>query len=87
MSNVAAIQRDLTSSETNPAGRLGDEITELCGYIHAASAHLLNLIREFDENRYWEDVGFASCVAWLNFKCGFAPGTAREKLRVAHALG
>ena len=35
------------------ADRLGAEITELCGYIYAATSHLLELIREFDENRYW----------------------------------
>ena len=86
MSSAVAIQQDFTPSETTPAQQLGAEITELCGYIHAASAHLLELIREFDDKRYWEDAGFASCVAWLNFKCGFGPGTAREKLRVAHAL-
>ena len=67
--------------------KLGDEITELCGYIYAATYHLLELIREFDEMRYWEDLGFQSCAHWLNFKCGFGMNSARERLRVAHALG
>ncbi len=65
---------------------LGDEITELCGYIYAATHHLLELIREFDEMRYWEDLGFQSCAHWMNFKCGFGMNSARERLRVAHAL-
>ena len=66
--------------------RLAGEITELCAYIYAATCHLLELIREFDENRYWETQGFQSCAHWLNFKCGMGFGTAREHLRVAHAL-
>jgi len=66
--------------------KLGNEITELCGYIYAATCHLLELIREFDDNRYWAELGFQSCAHWLNFKCGFGMNAARERLRVAHAL-
>jgi 5-methylcytosine-specific restriction endonuclease McrA len=66
--------------------RLGQEIAELCSYIHAATCHLLELIREFDEGRHWEEQGFRSCVEWLGFHCGLGPGAAREHLRVAHAL-
>ena len=72
--------------ERSDSEKLGDEITELCGYIYAATHHLLELIREFDELRYWEDLGFQSCAHWLNFKCGFGMNSARERLRVAHAL-
>jgi hypothetical protein len=68
------------------AERLGNEIAELCSYIHAATCRLLELIREFDERRCWEEQGFRSCVEWLNFHCGLGPGAAREHLRVAHAL-
>jgi hypothetical protein len=73
--------------EQSDSEKLGDEITELCGYIYAATHHLLELIREFDEMRYWEDLGFQSCAHWMNFKCGFGMNSARERLRVAHALG
>lgn len=65
---------------------LGAEITELCACIYAATYQLLTLIREFDEKRYWELPGLMSCAHWLNFKCGIAMNTAREKVRVAHAL-
>ncbi len=34
--------------------KLGAEISELCSYIYAASYRLLVLIREFDEQGYWE---------------------------------
>ncbi len=73
--------------EQSNSEELGDEITELCGYIYAATHHLLELIREFDEMRYWEHLGFQSCAHWMNFKCGFGMNSARERLRVAHALG
>lgn len=68
------------------AERLGNEIAELCSYISAATCHLLELIREFDTNRYWEEQGFRSCTEWLGFYCGLGPVAAREHLRVAHAL-
>jgi len=67
--------------------RLGAEIAEICGYIHAATCHLLDLLRTFDAERYWEELGFPSCAHWLNFACGFGLHSARERLRVAHALG
>lgn len=67
--------------------RLGARISELCGYIHAATCHLLDLLREFDKERYWETLGFPSCAHWMNFACGFGLNAARERLRVAHALG
>jgi hypothetical protein len=66
--------------------RLGAEITELCGYIYAATYRLLVLIREFDQQGYWEWPGLCSCAHWLNFKCGIGMNAAREKVRVAHAL-
>jgi len=66
--------------------RLGDEITELCGYIYAASYRLLVLIRAFDQQGLWQLSGLCSCAHWLNFKCGIGMNAAREKLRVAHAL-
>ena len=61
--------------ESTPGEKLGDEITELTAYINAATCHLLELIREFDENEYWAEQGFLSCAHWLNFKCGMAPPT------------
>ena len=71
---------------TTEAERLGNEIAELCRYIHAATCRLLELIHEFDEQRCWERQGFRSCVEWLNFHCGLGPGAAREHLRVGRAL-
>jgi hypothetical protein len=66
---------------------LGDEITELCAYIFAATYQLLEKIRQFDEEGLWQLGGVCSCAHWLNWKCGIGMNAAREKVRVAHALG
>jgi len=66
--------------------RLGDEIAELSAHLDAASARLLDLIREFDARGGWNN-GFPSCAAWLTWRIGLAPGAAREHVRVARALG
>jgi len=65
---------------------LGDQITELCGYINAATFRLLEMIREFDQEGMWEHFGVCSCAHWLNWKCGIGMNAAREKVRVANAL-
>jgi hypothetical protein len=75
------------ASKQECAERLGAEITELCSYIYAAEHRLLTLVREFDERKGWQWLGFHTCAHWLNFKCGIDMNTARERVRVAHALG
>jgi hypothetical protein len=66
--------------------RLGDEITQLSAHLDAATAHLLDLIREFDAGGGW-NTGFCSCAAWLTWRVGLDPSAARERVRVARALG
>ncbi len=66
--------------------RLGDRIAELSARIQAATYALLVLIRQFDEQGGWRAGGFSSCAHWLSWRTGLAPGAAREKVRVAHAL-
>jgi hypothetical protein len=66
--------------------RLGDEIAELSAHLEAATARLLGLIREFDARDGWNG-GFRSCAEWLSWRVGLDPGAAREKVRVARALG
>src|SRR5438552_1913143 len=72
--------------DTRSLDRLGDEIAELSAHLDAATARLLDLIREFDARGGW-NTGFRSCAAWLSWRVGFAPGAAREHVRVARALG
>jgi Domain of unknown function (DUF222) len=66
--------------------RLGDEIAELSAHLEVATARLLALIREFDARAGW-NTGFRSCAAWLSWRIGLDPGAARERVRVARALG
>ena len=66
--------------------RLGDEIAELAAHLDAATARLLELIREFDARGGW-NTGFTSCAEWLAWRIGLEPGAAREHVRVARALG
>lgn len=82
-SPVATLCPDSCPSD---AEKLAAEITELCSYVYAAEYRLLCLIREFDEQEYWGEVGMCSCAHWLNFQCGIGMNAAREKVRVAHAL-
>ena len=72
--------------DTHPLDSLGNEIAELSAHLDAATARLLDLIREFDARGGWNN-GFSSCAAWLSWRVGLAPGAAREHVRVAHALG
>jgi hypothetical protein len=65
---------------------LENQITELAAHIHAASYHLLTLIRKYDQEGGWAGPGLRSCAHWLNWKCGIGMNAAREKVRVAHAL-
>ncbi len=66
--------------------RLGDEIADLSAHLDAATARLLALIRDFDARGGW-NAGFRSCAHWLSWRVGLDLGTARERVRVARALG
>src|SRR5262252_10031132 len=66
--------------------RLGNEIAELAAHVEVATARLLDLLREFDARGGWNN-GFRSCAEWLTWRVGLNPGAAREKVRVARALG
>ncbi|HEX9409199.1 MAG TPA: DUF222 domain-containing protein [Methylomirabilota bacterium] len=71
--------------ETSSLDRLGDEIAELSAHLEAATARLLDLIREFDARGGW-NTGFRSCAAWLSWRVGLDLGAARERVRVARSL-
>src|SRR6058998_2107739 len=66
--------------------RLGDEIAEMSAQLEAATARLLDRIRQFDACEGW-NTGFRSCAAWLSWRVGLDLGAARERVRVARALG
>ncbi len=85
---IASRGRDThaTPSPNDELDRLGDEIAELSAHLEAATARLLALIREFDARGGWGN-GFRSCAAWLSWRVGLDLEAAREKVRVARALG
>src|SRR3989442_14318975 len=66
--------------------RLGDEIAELSAHLDAATARLLDLIREVDARGGWNN-GFLSCAHWFCYCVGLEMGAGREGVRVAPALG
>jgi len=74
-----------TSHPAMELDRLGDEIAELSAHLDAATARLLELIRDFDARGGW-NTGFCSCAAWLSWRVGLDLGAARERVRVARAL-
>jgi len=75
-----------TGAEIEELEKLGERIAELSAQISAATYELLAMIRDFDERGGWGG-GFRSCAHWLCWRVGLDPGAAREKVRVARALG
>jgi hypothetical protein len=75
-----------TAQPTAEVDRLGDRIAELSAHLEAATGRLLDLIREFDARGGW-NTGFRSCAEWLAWRVGLDLGAARERVRVARALG
>src|SRR5262249_6866273 len=86
MDLLAPLRTPTPSPASVELGRLGDEIATLSAHLDAATARLLDLIREFDARGGWGN-GFRSCAHWLTWRVGLAPGAARERVRVARALG
>jgi len=65
---------------------LGERIAALAAQISAATYELLAMLRDFDERGGWNS-GFHTCAHWLCWRVGLDLGAAREKVRVARALG
>lgn len=66
---------------------LADEIAVLAIHIDTATHRLLTCIRQFDEANGWYAQGAVTCAHWLSWRIGLDLATAREKVRVARALG
>ena len=69
-----------------PIEDLDRNILTLCTRINAATYELLVLIRQFDERAGFVQWGLENCAEWLAWRCDLSMTTAREKVRVAHAL-
>ncbi|MGZ4735777.1 MAG: DUF222 domain-containing protein [Acidimicrobiia bacterium] len=70
----------------HPMEWLEAEICTLAGHIAAATCRFLLLIGEFDDRGGWRTWECLSAAHWLSWKCGMSTRTAREHVRVAHAL-
>jgi hypothetical protein len=68
-------------ASTTELDRLGDEIAELSVHLDAASARLLDLIRDFDTRGGWNN-GFRSCA-----ECPAEDGTVMIRGRLAPEAG
>ena len=54
--------------------------------IASASAERLRAVAAYDEGKFWQKDGATSMTSWLAARYGLGRGTAREWVRVAHAL-
>lgn len=76
--------RELTDVEIQ---ELTDRIADTAAHIDAATGALLRDIRVLDESGAWDTMGAQTCAHYLSYRIGMGLGTAREKVRVANALG
>ncbi len=79
----ARVDAELGSAPTEWIER---EVGELAAHIAAAMARWLELVAELDRRSAHEAWGFHSCGAWLAWRCGVDPRSAREHVRIARAL-
>src|SRR5919106_1839154 len=69
----------------SPEG-LAEAMDRAVSRLSAASAELLRWVPRYDEQKLWRRDGATSMSSWLAARYGMAWGTAREWVRVAHAL-
>src|SRR5438045_167020 len=82
---IGSLDIAATPEHISKLDQLGHQIAVLSAHLDAATAHLLDLIREFDARAGW-NTGFRSCAEWLSWRVGLDRGAARERVRVARAL-
>jgi hypothetical protein len=80
MADAATLTRDQLDS-------LANHIAQLSLRIDLAKHALLTALRQFVACEGWAGSGFPSLPAWLSWRIGISPTTAREYVRVAKALG
>ncbi len=79
------------SSPTGSLADLSDEQLEerlcvLAGQLAALEAEFLLLVAELDTRDLWGRAGLRSAAHWLSWRLGLRLGSARERVRVGHAL-
>lgn len=71
---------------STPLKTIESELVTLAGHLAAGTCRFLQLLAEFDARRGWAEPGLRSCAHWLGWRIGLSARTARDHLRVAHAL-
>src|SRR5690606_266407 len=66
---------------------LGEEIATFSTRIDVVEHALLTRLRVFDAHEAWGNQGARSCAEWLSWRTNLSIKAAREKVRVARALG
>ena len=84
-SNKTTSDRDMSLLAERPLGELEDELASLSSHLSAGMARWLEVLAEFDLRLGWKAWG--GCSRWLAWRCGLDNRTARERVRVARALG
>jgi hypothetical protein len=83
MTQEAGCARDL---DVLPLERLETEITTLAGQISAATCLLVEAIAAYDRREGWATWECRSMTHWLTWRAAMSAPTAREHIRVGHAL-
>src|SRR5258706_15180740 len=81
------MQHEIFESKLDEVDALADRIASSAATADATMQQLLENIRRFDELKGWARQGAKTCAHWLSWRVGDALGAAREKVRVARALG
>lgn len=76
-----------TQAERRAIEEIGEEIADLATRIDTVTHRLLTKLRHFDEEGGWEAQGARTAAHWLSWRTGMELGAARERVRVARALG
>lgn len=69
-----------------PSERLEHEVAQHAAAIAALTCNWFLMIAELDRRRAWASWECNSMAHWLSWRCGLAPRTGREHVRVARAL-
>lgn len=84
MPTITASPLSLTHAQLDA---LADEIATFAVRVDVAEHALLSRLRVFDAHEAWGNHGARSCAEWLSWRTNLSIKAAREKVRVARALG
>lgn len=86
----ASVDASLPPTVTNPVGEspgvLERIVCEAAATLHTSRYRLVTALAAYDRTGHWAFTGARTCAHWGANTLGVAVGTAREWLRVGHAL-